>query len=331
MKRTAEQQAFEQLTRQFGKGGITSADLETLGQRAKAGDSAAMQEVAAAIAHIAFVNPGASMAALDGLARGWLGEAAAIPATPAAQALMLSRLDDADRPGTAFWDAFWVFLSSREENMSGEEVTERIAAFASSLPASFTARAEEAAIAHPGTANAATRPIPEKITLETLGQQPEGSLGHDIYRLIVDNDFHLEVLDRDDATINAMPPALRYLNVRILQMHDVWHMMAGYRTTMLQEVGISAFSLAQFDHNYSAMLIATAAASPLFNVPEAFPVVMQVIMEAWQHGRTTPFFMEIEWENEWHRSIADIRAHHGIKAFESIYPADLFEQLRDAA
>ncbi|MEQ8611350.1 MAG: Coq4 family protein [Parvibaculaceae bacterium] len=331
MKRTEEQQEFERLTGRFGQDGIGATDIETLGANAKAGDPAAMREMAAAIAHVAFVSPGASMAVLDNLTRGWVGESAALPGTPPAQLEMLARLGEAERPDAAFWDRFWSFIDNRDGNMSGEEVTARVAGLASNLPASFVGRAEKAAIAHPGTAGAENRALPPKLTLDVLGAQPEGSLGHDFYRLIVDNDFHLEVLDREETGLSDMPPALRYLNTRILQMHDVWHLMAGYRTTALQEVGISAFSLAQFDHSYSGMLIATAATSTLFNAPEAFPVIMQLIIEGWQHGRMTPSFMAIEWEQEWHRPIADIRTQYGIEAFTSIYPADLVEQLRSAA
>lgn len=331
MKRTEEQQEFERLTGGFGQDGVGATAIETLGANAKAGDPAAMREMAAAVAHIAFVSPGASMAVLDNLTRGWLGENAALPGTPPAQLEMLARLGESDRPDAAFWDRLWDFIGNRDGDMSGEEVTARVASLAANLPASFVGRAEKAAIAHPGTASAENRPLPPKLTLDVLGAQPEGSLGHDFYRLIVDNDFHLEVLDREETGLSDMPPAIRYLNTRILQMHDIWHLMAGYRTTALQEVGISAFSLAQFDHSYSGMLIATAATSTLFNAPDAFPVIMQLIIEGWQHGRMTPSFMAIEWEKEWHRPIADIRAQYGIEAFASIYPADLVEQLRSAA
>src|SRR5690606_8618955 len=102
MKRTERQQHFEQLTGQFGGNGIAAAEIEALGAKAKAGDSAAVQEMAAAIAHIAFMSPGAYMALFDILARGWLGQNAALPATPPAHAAMLTRLNEAERPDAAF-------------------------------------------------------------------------------------------------------------------------------------------------------------------------------------------------------------------------------------
>ena len=51
------------------------------------------------------------------------------------------------------------------------------------------------------------RPLPPKLTLTVLGAQPEESLGHDFYRLIVDNDFHLEVLDRERVTVASASPS----------------------------------------------------------------------------------------------------------------------------
>ena len=311
--------------------GLCAAEIEELGARAKAGDMDAARGAAAAISHLAFVSPGAGMAVMDALVKGWFGPAATLPATPPKQAAMLARLREAERPGTDFWEGFWNFVGNSDGPKSGDEVTAQVAGLGANLPESFTALSEAAAVTHPGAAHAEKRPMPPRLTLDMLASQPEGSLGNDIYRLIVDNGFNLEVLDREAVGLAHLPPALRYLNTRILQMHDVWHLMGGYRTTVLQEVGISAFQLAQFGHNYSAMLIATAAAAGYFNSPEAFALVMQLIAEGWQHGRTTPPFMAIDWESEWHRPVAEIRAHYGIEAFSSIYPADLVEQLSEAA
>ena len=309
---------------------LDASEVENLGAAAKAGEAGAVLRTAAAISHVAFVNPEACMAILDALTKGWFGASSRVPATPPAQAEALARLGEAERPGNAFWESFWSFVGNSDGPTSGDEVTARVASLGKHLPESFTALSEAAAIVHPGSAHAETRPMPPRLTLETLGRQPQGSLGNDIYRLIVDNSFNLEVLDREAIGLAHLPPALRYLNTRILQMHDVWHLMGGYRTTVLQEVGISSFQLAQFGHNYSAMLIATAAAAAHFNSPEAFALVMQIIAEGWQHGRTTPPFMAIDWESEWHRPIAEIRTHYGIEPFASIYPADLVEQLREA-
>lgn len=329
MIRTKEQSAFETLVADFSASPVTELQLEDLARRAKTGDMDAAMRVAAAISYIAAFDPGASMAVLDAITRGWLGAQAAALKTPVGQSAMLSNLIGNTQPDSKYWDAFWAVASA--SGMEGDDVTANVAALGAHLHPGFRDLAEAAAIAHPGAAGASTMALPAKLTLDILGAQPKGSLGHAFHSLIVDNNFNLEVLDREAIGLHDLPPALRYLNIRILQMHDVWHLVGGYRTTVLQEVGISSFQLAQFGHNYSALLISTAAASSAFNSAEAFGLIMQIIAEAWRHGRTTPSFMGIEWENEWHLPIEDIRARHGILPFASAFPADLIEQLRAAA
>lgn len=332
MPHTEFQTKIEALVGNFAQVATTASGIEELTRRAKAGDTEAATGVISAIIRVAAVDPGASTAVLDAITRGWLGDEANVIETSSAQLAMLKNLAEPGKLGTGFWTPFWDFLNnSNNEERGGDEVTAMVAALANNLHDSFRDLAEAAALAHPGAANAATRASPPKLTLETLRALPEGSLGHDFYRLISDNNFNLEVLDREAAGLQDMPPAQRYLNLRILQMHDVWHLVGGFRTTVLQEVAISSFSLAQFGHTYSAMLIGTAAAAALRNSMEGFGLSMQIISEGWLHGRTTPSFMAIEWENEWHLPISEIRERHGIKPFTSIFPADLIEQMREAA
>ena len=184
---------------------------------------------------------------------------------------------------------------------------------------------ENSARKHPGAAAALTHPVPGRTDLDALGRCAEGSLGHTLYRMIVDNDYDLEVLDREAIMLDQLPPSLCYLNTRILQMHDVWHLVAGYETTASHEIAISSFQLAQFGHNYSAMFLATVAMISHSLQPGGFPILMQIIMEAWQHGRRTPAFMTIQWEEEWHKTPAAIREEYAITTYRSAFQADLLE------
>ena len=49
------------------------------------------------------------------------------------------------------------------------------------------------------------------------------------------------------------------------------------------------------------------------------------------HGCEMPDFMAIEWEQDWHLKIEDVRAKHGIEPFSGAFPADLLEQLSQAS
>lgn len=81
------------------------------------------------------------------------------------------------------------------------------------------------------------------ISLSELATQPATSLPRELIAMWVDNAFDPKVLDRETIGLAQLSPALCYLKTRILQMHDIWHLVAGYRTTSLHEMAISAFAL----------------------------------------------------------------------------------------
>ena len=74
--------------------------------------------------------------------------------------------------------------------------------------------------------------------------------------------------------------------------------------------------------------------------PEAVKVIanvsskkrlMQNLAESWQHGRQSPSFMAVEWEDYWHKDVETVRSELGISAFKGSFPADLLEQLAAVA
>ena len=278
--------------------------------------------VAAAMAWAGFSCPGAITPVYDTLAAAWMGSAER-PSIP----------DDlAEGPlEPSFWNAFWSVIDDAEQGYDAASITARVAALGGAVHPSFEPIAESCARRHPGAGAALTRPVPGRTDLERLAACGENSLGKTLYLMIVDQGYDLEVLDREAIRLNALPPSLRYLNTRILQMHDVWHLVAGYQTTASHEIAISAFQLAQFGHNYSAMFLASVTTITHVMQPAGFPILMQLIAEAWRHGRRAPALMDIEWEREWNDSIATIRARHSIPVYQSALPADLLESLQAGA
>jgi len=137
------------------------------------------------------------------------------------------------------------------------------------------------------------------------------------------------VLDRDALGLDGLPAPLGYLNARILQCHDLWHIVGGYQTTALHEVAVSAFQAAQFGHGYSAFFLAVVAARAV-DEPGFFSLIMEVILSAWRHGRETTPLIGVDWPSVWAGTIDEVRARLGVEPFASPHPADLFEQLKAA-
>ena len=286
---------------------------------AQAGDVDCQQKVCGALLWAAFACPAAIDAVYDRLF---------LTNTPQSSVDLTEQI--ADIP-PSFWQAFQDTLDGPEGGYDPTTITATVAALGGATDDRFHLLAEQAAELHPGADQPSKKEIPPLIDLEQLGQCGDGSLGKTLYRMLVDNGYDAEVLDREAIGLTQLPPAIRYVNTRILQMHDVWHLVAGYETTGLHEIAISGFQLAQFGHNYSAMFLATVATMSQRNGTDAFNLMMMVYGESWRHGRDTPPLMTIPFEDEWQSSIEDIRSRYQISPYQSVLPADLFEQLKAAS
>jgi len=289
---------------------------------AKRGGSAGRLQLSAAMAWVAFACPDACPAVCDNIASAWLGKG---PTPDVPTNLPEAPLTD------EFWQAFWQVVDGHDEGYDAISITVAVASLGAALHEDFGPLAEDHARRHRGAAAAQRNPIPGYTNMDALAHCPEDSLGYALHRLILDNGYDPEVLNRDDIQLAELPHILHYLNARILQMHEVWHLVAGYRTTSLGEISISGFQLAQFGHNYSSMFLAAVMAISTVKEPRGFTILMQIITEAWQHGQNTPVMMDIEWEQEWNNSLEDIRQTHHIPTYESVFPADLLESVENAS
>lgn len=283
-----------------------------------------LQALAALWIHGAAAAPERIPAIYDAAAEGWLGkpqDLAAIRATG-------GRPEPIPR---AFWDALWSQLDEPRGGLEAAGVTTRTAALAGMVSPALAARVGSAAMAYPGVSAAAAQGYPKKFSLDALARCAPDSLAGQLHALVVDNGFDLEVLDRDALGLEKLPPPLDYLNARILQCHDIWHIVAGYRTTALHEVAISAFQLAQFGHHYSAMFLGMALTRLAFEQPQGGPILLETILTAWVHGRRTPPLLPVKWETVWDKPVQDVRTRLGVVPYVSPFPPDIFEQLKTAA
>ena len=314
-----DQDRFETLARE----GADATEVTRLAAAVRGGETGAARDLAAVWMHGAAAAPGRLAQIYDAAALGWLGRA------PKAS-VMSCALEPGPIPAT-FWGPFWeMVLAPPGAGPDALAVTQQTAALAGGLDAGFRDLAVSAALTYPGVAEAAAQGFPERFTLDELALAPKGSLGAAFHSLIVDNGFDLEVLDRDALGLADLPPPLDYLNARILQCHDLWHILAGYQTTGLHEVAISGFQAGQFGHNYSAMFLGMVLTKMSFSDAPVLPMMLDIILSAWTHGRESPSLLGLDWPAVWGKIVEDLRTEIGLVAYASPYPADLFEQLRAA-
>ncbi|HEY2358983.1 MAG TPA: Coq4 family protein [Phenylobacterium sp.] len=283
-----------------------------------------LRALAALWLHAAAAAPETAPGVYDAVAEGYLGE----PAGGAPIAVETAAAPEAIPP--AFWAALWELLDE-PRGQGALNVTTRTAALSGLVAPSLHGRVGKAALAYPGVPEAVAQGYPRRFELEALAGCPRESLGGDFHALIVTNGFDLEVLDREALGLAQLPAPLDYLNARILQCHDLWHIVGGYRTTALHEVAISGFQLGQFGHHYSSMFLAMVLTRVAFERPEGGPIMLQTILSAWAHGRRTPALLGVDWPAVWDRPVDAVRARLGVSPYVSPFPADLFEQLSFAA
>jgi len=316
-----ERKGFEALT----AAGADSAAAKALTARLKERvDAAGLKSLAALWLHAAAAAPERVVGVYDATAEGWLGAPVGGPS------VRLPEVSPEPIP-PAFWQGLWSLLDEAPGNLTAPNVTSRTAALAGAVSPSLQARVARAALAYPGVQAAAAQGVPRRFTLEALARCPPGSLGASFHSLIVDNGFDLEVLDREALGLDKLPPPLGYLNARILQCHDLWHIVGGYETTALHEVAISGFQLGQFGHHYSSMFLGMVLTRVAFERPEGGPLMLDTILTAWAHGRRTPPLLGVDWPAVWNLPLAEVRAKLRVQPYASPYPADLFEQLSAAA
>jgi ubiquinone biosynthesis protein Coq4 len=289
---------------------------------AKRGSSEGRLQLSATMAWVAYSCPDACEAVCDNIASAWLGKG---PTPEVPRGLPEAPLEE------SFWQAFWKVIDGHDEGYDALTITVAVASLGEALHEEMGPIAEQHALHHPGAAAAQVNPIPSYNDVDALSKCDHNSLGYAWYRLIVDNGYDPEVLGRDDIGLNELPHVLHYLNARILQMHEVWHLVAGYETTSSGEIAISAFQLAQFGHNYSSMFLAAVMAISTFKEPRGFTILMQIINEGWQHGRESPAMMNIAWEEEWDTPIAELREKYQVPAYQSVFPPDLLESVEEAS
>jgi ubiquinone biosynthesis protein Coq4 len=298
---------------------IAAADVEAWAREARAEAAPGVRmALAAAFAQVAFVAPERIAELYDAASAGWFGEAVQGPAVETGAGPITP-------PSADFWTQYWGLVDATSGLDSGD-ATVRTAMLSGLLDPALQPRIATACLAYPGVALAAQAGLPARIALADLAACPIGSLGEAFYRLIVDNNFDLEVLDRDALGLANLIPPLDYLNTRMLQTHDLWHIVAGYRTTKLHEVAISAFQMAQFGHGYSAVFLALIATTAALGPPAFFAMLMNTILSGWVHGRRTPSMLLIPWEQVWVETTEQIRARYDVRPYVSPYPADVFEQ-----
>jgi ubiquinone biosynthesis protein Coq4 len=284
----------------------TALDPERLGE---------MLWTSVVLARLAWIAPDETIPVYDEMAARWLGGSFMRFDGPPVGDDTLARLGTPAALPPGLPALVWQLAA---DGIDSPTVTQRIAAFGAVYPGAHREACAHAMEAHAGWQELTRKSAMPRTKLDDVAGCAPGTLGHAFHRLIVENGFDIEVLDPD--SVVGYHPVIDPTNRRILQTHEIWHLIAGYSTSALHEVAISGFQLAQFGHGYSRDFLATAFTITTLTMPVLAPVFLQVTLEGWRHGRQTPPLMLVDWDALWHEPMDAIRERHGVRPFISALP-----------
>jgi ubiquinone biosynthesis protein COQ4 len=161
---------------------------------------------------------------------------------------------------------------------------------------------------------------------EALRRLPDGSLGRAYLAFAEERGFAADGLqqanDRGLGEANArLDEDRRWFYQRLTAMHDLWHVLTGYRTDESGEAALLAFSLAQGIAGRGMRVILLAAA---WRGPRGGALAFQrQLVAAWRRGRRCARLVLVPYEDLLPRPLASLRGELRIPALYDAHPSGL--------
>lgn len=156
------------------------------------------------------------------------------------------------------------------------------------------------------------RYIPPAHDLGQLLTSPQNSLGY-IYAKTMkksgfDPNLHADMTTESDA---------KYVQLRLSQTHDIWHIITGFNTSEVGEIGLQAFYLAQLPSPLAAILVANSLIYNTLIAPEELSSLLDMIMKGLDMGRRANALFPQKWEEAWDRPLTEWQSGLNIQPIQS--------------
>jgi len=151
------------------------------------------------------------------------------------------------------------------------------------------------------------RYIPPSHDLDKLLTYPPDSLGYlyaaQMKKMGFDPNLHADMTAKSDA---------EYVELRLSQTHDLWHIVTGFDASEIGEIGLQAFHLPQFPYPLATLLIANSLISTTLRAPEALPPLLEAIAQGFQMGKAARSLFAQKWEEGWEKPLTQWQAELNI-------------------
>jgi len=146
------------------------------------------------------------------------------------------------------------------------------------------------------------RVLVEGYSLQTLSQLPKGTLGQVYAQHMLSNNLDPEFYRRPKVITDES-----YFFLRMRQTHDLWHVVTGFDTSILGEISLQGFMLAQVASPLSIILVSFALFSKAFDKQEQLFHLFDAVIKGWQMGRAASSLFPYDWEKAWPKDLDTVR------------------------
>ena len=142
-----------------------------------------------------------------------------------------------------------------------------------------------------------------KIEIEKLRELAPGTFGRAV----------AEFLDQHGFEPNAFPSVgaaskLEYLVTRVRQVHDLWHVLTGYDTSVEGELALQGFSMAQLRTPFSGLLLAGGMLHLIIYRPTDLFRTFEGVVDGFLRGKQSQNLITLRIEDLWGRSLQQVRS-----------------------
>ncbi len=155
------------------------------------------------------------------------------------------------------------------------------------------------------------RYIPPKYDLDQLLTYAPDSLGYQFASAMkatgFDPNLHAGMVADSDA---------RYIELRLSQTHDIWHVITGFDVSEIGEIGLQAVHLPQFPYPLATMLIANSLMASTILAPEELPTLIEAIGQGLAMGKVAKPLFAQKWEEGWEKPLKQWQAELNIQPIQ---------------
>jgi len=157
------------------------------------------------------------------------------------------------------------------------------------------------------TSEMLTSRFTERWDLDALLKLPRNTFGH-----VYASHMRRNNLSPDFYPVMDVISDETYIQMRMRQTHDVWHVLTGFDTSFPGEVGLQAFVQAQLHGRSPGLIISIFLLNAVFFNPTLLSPLIAAIASGWNMGKLAePLFGEA-FEKNWHLDLKAYRRSLGI-------------------